>query len=151
MRMSNLPTQQQIDRVRDYVAMMRGVPSERVSLFSIVKGSGHPLQDCGTLACGIGWAASFPAFNEQGLTLKEKKDTYGKYFALFYKERFKTSTLSIFFGACEHLFYVRGLSKYDWEAPVRNLNDRDLAIYRALRWLNDNGHPCSLEIQAVTP
>ncbi|MGL4638231.1 MAG: hypothetical protein ACRCVX_00635, partial [Shewanella sp.] len=56
-----------------------------------------------------------------------------------------------FFGV-QDIFYPREkLCLYDTEPDAKNLNDRDLAIYRALRWLNDNGHPCSLEINAVTP
>lgn len=55
--------------LKDAYAIFGGIPDTAFHLDRIVRKHGSS-KGCGTIACGIGWLAMHPAFNEKGLTLR---------------------------------------------------------------------------------
>lgn len=55
-----------VERLRTLYAIIAGIPDERVDLENWRNKNEF---DCGTIACAVGWACSYPEFNKQGLTV----------------------------------------------------------------------------------
>lgn len=65
-----------IERLRTLYAMLDGIPDSRVHLRTWNRaegsenvGSEDAMHSCGSVACILGWAAIYPPFVEQGLTM----------------------------------------------------------------------------------
>ena len=93
-----------IERLRALYAMVAGIPKERIELEAwrsrLVKSydsnwskevTNKDLlsQDCGTLACAVGWACAHPEFQKQGLRWDEVP---------VYRRRFGWDAVESFFG-----------------------------------------------------
>lgn len=55
-----------VERLRTLYAIIAGIPDERVDLDNW---RNKKELDCGTIACAVGWACSYPKFVKQGLSL----------------------------------------------------------------------------------
>ena len=58
--------------LRELHAIIDGIPDDRFDLSDIASSESYEdvsADNCGTIACGIGWAALHPTFNALGLTL----------------------------------------------------------------------------------
>lgn len=80
-----------IERLRALYAMIAGIPEERIELETWRSRAFKPndpdwskevtnkdllSQDCGTLACAVGWACAHPEFQKQGLSWYGGSPTY---------------------------------------------------------------------------
>lgn len=136
------PTQVQIKRVRELVAMLRGIPEERVALEAWVQ----PYVGCDTIACLAGWAAMYPPFVKQGLYLSERSPVP------MFKD-FKGNQLNRY-EALEEFFGIRGGDVFSSRGGANidsiisellveideELSDKRLAEIRLLLWLEAAGY-----------
>lgn len=58
--------------LKDAYAILGGIPEDQINMNMIVsRQSGK--HNCGSIACGIGWLAMHPAFNEMGLSYERPR------------------------------------------------------------------------------
>lgn len=126
-------------RLRDFVAMMRGIPSNRVNLhewvsLQYIKAESEPIMpSCAALACGAGWAGIYPDFNDQGFTL-ERCGTRAVpvYTTKYFRLRF-SAAIKEFFGVPQ-VFEARDFcNDFDTFAlsELPGISDKQLVIWRA--------------------
>lgn len=137
-----MATTEQIERVRDLVAMWRGIPERLVDLnfwHEDQNAEKKPaIHRCGTHACLAGWACLYPPFIEQGLSFGRVGSTWEP----SYQGKFWFDALDGFFGDGLALFSGRRLGRYDGEIFAclgRDISDHRLAEERCLAWLREQG------------
>lgn len=128
------PNRKQLKRLRDYVAMMRGIPARRVELsaWAILRDVNKPIimpvePECATLACGAGWAGIYPKFRKQGFQTVRSEDGQGT--EIRYKRKLHFEAIHAFFGVIQP-FDGPGVTEIDELFPD-DISHKDLAIKRA--------------------
>lgn len=125
-----------IERLRALYAMIAGIPEERIELETWRSRSVNSYdpnwskevtnkdllsQDCGTLACAVGWACAHPEFQKQGLGWDGGSPTY----------RHRDGLRGFGWDAVESFFGIRyGLAKFLFS--VENIPYSDVGTRAAL-------------------
>lgn len=156
-----------IERLRALYAMIAGIPKERIELETwrsrVVKPNDPDwskevtnkdllAQDCGTLACAVGWACAHPEFQKQGLRW-DGGPVYRRRGGL---RRFHWDAVESFFGIhcglARFLFSVENIPYGDAKSSVAIYNEYPLVKSDdAKRTLLKRIRTHLLHIGAITP
>lgn len=131
-----------IDRFRILYAGLKCVPASKVDLENWRYFNGtcsildEQLHDCGTTACAVGWACSFPELQEQGLIYKD--------FFPYYEDNMGWAAVHSFFG-------LTRLEADTLFSPFRVLDKNDCMVASSdSQWLSDPyGAATAIEVRTA--
>jgi len=123
-----------VKRMTMLYQMMDGIPAERVNLSlwrSRATSDEELIHGCGSLACTLGWACTYPPFKSMGL--------YFAHGSPQYKCQQDFDAAALFFGITDMEalgLFTGGLSEYD---PEEWDNDKERALGRIKKFMTLKG------------
>jgi hypothetical protein len=141
---------QNYELLRDWYAIMDGIPDDLINLDSVIKQKGRSLS-CGTIACAGGWMALHPTFAER-LKPTVTKLPGGHTCVLWLGQQADPDNV---FEAMADLFGITyeesgllfGIVGYGYNEPrfAVSGNHKKLWQRRVIHFLNMKGVPCNVE------
>lgn len=126
-----------IELFKDAIAIVGGIPEERISLSSFQDGMEFAETareiTCGTLACAAGWLSLHPDMQALGLRV----GPYGDPVYAHHDSGFES--LAEFFGMTEDQARLVFGSRYSWKCRIdsADLSDKELWLARAHQLLEE--------------
>lgn len=111
-----------VERLRTLYAMLAGIPEDRIDLRR---------WHCGTTACAVGWACSYPPFVKQGLHWDWAEPAYGEHISWAAVQRF---------FQVEPDIVTRLFSRSTRHSSIfLNISDKQFVLARVREYLYENG------------
>ncbi len=122
--------------LKDAYQVLGGIPARQFKLAKIISERGGR-DECGTIACGMGWLAIHPRFRKLMKVRLDPSSTFVYWRGMGNYKEAASNLFGVDWDVARNLFGPEGHSSYDKYCPSHK--SKDLLLFRIKSYLRENG------------